>query len=117
MLRAEDPDVIGTQELFKRQGDDIVERLPQFVSFGAGRRDGDILTESLTDARVAAAQSSGPEGTFHGFTESPKNARLDPVSRSAGKLGKNSHDPTRRALPVRSFSRGRTAGTGVSVVM
>jgi len=41
MLRAEDPDVIGTQELFKRQGDDIVERLPQFVWFGAGRRGGD----------------------------------------------------------------------------
>lgn len=41
MLRAEDPDVIGTQELFKRQGDDIVERLPQFVWFGEGRRGGD----------------------------------------------------------------------------
>jgi endonuclease/exonuclease/phosphatase family metal-dependent hydrolase len=43
LIRAEDPDVIGTQELFKRQGDDIVERLPQFVWFGAGRRgdDGD----------------------------------------------------------------------------
>ncbi|WP_174842501.1 endonuclease/exonuclease/phosphatase family protein [Steroidobacter cummioxidans] len=41
MLRAEDPDVIGTQELFKRQGDDIVERLPQFVWFGEGRGGGD----------------------------------------------------------------------------
>jgi endonuclease/exonuclease/phosphatase family metal-dependent hydrolase len=41
MLRAEDPDVIGTQELFKQQGDDLVERLPQFVWFGAGRRGGD----------------------------------------------------------------------------
>lgn len=41
MLRAEDPDVIGTQELFKRQGDDIVERLPQFVWFGEGRDGGD----------------------------------------------------------------------------
>ncbi len=41
MLSAEDPDVIGTQELFKRQGDDIVERLPQFVWFGEGRRGGD----------------------------------------------------------------------------
>jgi endonuclease/exonuclease/phosphatase family metal-dependent hydrolase len=41
MLRAEDPDVIGTQELFKRQGDEIVERLPQFVWFGEGRRGGD----------------------------------------------------------------------------
>lgn len=41
MLRTEDPDVIGTQELFKRQGDEIVERLPQFVWFGEGRRGGD----------------------------------------------------------------------------
>ncbi len=41
MLHAEDPDVIGTQELFKQQGDDIVERLPQFVWFGVGRRGGD----------------------------------------------------------------------------
>jgi endonuclease/exonuclease/phosphatase family metal-dependent hydrolase len=40
MLRAEDPDVIGTQELFKQQGDDIVERVPQFVWFGEGRRGG-----------------------------------------------------------------------------
>jgi endonuclease/exonuclease/phosphatase family metal-dependent hydrolase len=40
MLRDEAPDVIGTQELFKRQGDDIVERLPQFVWFGAGRDGG-----------------------------------------------------------------------------
>ncbi|MFC4314453.1 endonuclease/exonuclease/phosphatase family protein [Steroidobacter flavus] len=41
MLRSEDPDVIGTQELFKQQGDDIVERLPEFVWFGVGRRGGD----------------------------------------------------------------------------
>jgi len=41
VVRTEDPDVIGTQELFKRQGDDIVERLPQFVWFGEGRRGGD----------------------------------------------------------------------------
>jgi endonuclease/exonuclease/phosphatase family metal-dependent hydrolase len=41
LLRDEDPDVIGTQELFKRQGDDIVERLPQFAWFGEGRRGGD----------------------------------------------------------------------------
>lgn len=41
MLRAEDPDVNGTQELFKRQGDEIVEDLPQFVWFGEGRRGGD----------------------------------------------------------------------------
>lgn len=41
MLRAEDPDVIGTQELFKRQGDELVARLPQYVWFGEGRRGGD----------------------------------------------------------------------------
>lgn len=41
MLRAEDPDVIGTQELFKRQGDDIVASLPQYAWFGEGRRGGD----------------------------------------------------------------------------
>ncbi|MBL8270186.1 endonuclease/exonuclease/phosphatase family protein [Steroidobacter sp.] len=41
MLRAEDPDVIGTQELFKRQGDELVAALPQFVWFGEGRRGGD----------------------------------------------------------------------------
>lgn len=38
MLRAEDPDVIGTQELFKRQGDEIVAGLPQYAWFGEGRR-------------------------------------------------------------------------------
>jgi endonuclease/exonuclease/phosphatase family metal-dependent hydrolase len=38
MLRAEDPDVIGTQELYKRQGDDLVARLPQFTWFGASRK-------------------------------------------------------------------------------
>lgn len=46
MLRAEDPDVIGTQELFKRQGDEIVERLPQFVWFGEGRG-GDHVDEHM----------------------------------------------------------------------
>lgn len=40
MLRSEDPDVIGTQELFKRQGDEIVAHLPQYAWFGAGRRGG-----------------------------------------------------------------------------
>jgi endonuclease/exonuclease/phosphatase family metal-dependent hydrolase len=38
MLRAEDPDVIGTQELYKRQGDDLVARLPEFTWFGASRK-------------------------------------------------------------------------------
>lgn len=41
MLRAEDPDVIGTQELFKRQGDELVARLPSFAWFGEGRQGGD----------------------------------------------------------------------------
>lgn len=41
MLRSEDPDVIGTQELFKRQGDELVARLPQYTWFGKGRRGGD----------------------------------------------------------------------------
>lgn len=40
MLRAEDADVIGTQELFKRQGDELVARLPQYAWFGEGRRGG-----------------------------------------------------------------------------
>ncbi|MDY6945612.1 MAG: endonuclease/exonuclease/phosphatase family protein [Pseudomonadota bacterium] len=41
MLRAEDPDVVGTQELFKQQGDELVARLPLFEWFGEGRRGGD----------------------------------------------------------------------------
>ncbi|MDJ0275461.1 endonuclease/exonuclease/phosphatase family protein [Sphingomonas sp. 2R-10] len=32
-----DPDVIGTQELFKRQGDDLVARLPRYRWIGVGR--------------------------------------------------------------------------------
>lgn len=35
------PDIIGTQELFKEQGDYLVERLPQFAWIGIGRRGGD----------------------------------------------------------------------------
>ncbi|HEY6643733.1 MAG TPA: endonuclease/exonuclease/phosphatase family protein [Povalibacter sp.] len=41
MLRTENPDVIGTQELFKRQGDELVALLPQYIWFGAGRGGGD----------------------------------------------------------------------------
>jgi endonuclease/exonuclease/phosphatase family metal-dependent hydrolase len=41
VLRAEDPDLIGTQELFQRQGDELVARLPQYVWFGEGRGGGD----------------------------------------------------------------------------
>lgn len=40
MLRAEDPDVIGTQELYKSQGDELVARLPNFTWFGEGRKGG-----------------------------------------------------------------------------
>ncbi len=38
MIRAEDPDVIGTQELYQRQGDAIVAALPAFRWFGRDRR-------------------------------------------------------------------------------
>ncbi len=41
MLRSEDPDIIGTQELFKRQGDELVARLPKYAWFGEGRRGGE----------------------------------------------------------------------------
>lgn len=40
MIRLQHPDVIGTQELFAEQGDDLVERLPQYTWFGEGRRGG-----------------------------------------------------------------------------
>ena len=40
MLRAEDPDVIGTQELYKRQGDELAARLPEYAWFGEGRHGG-----------------------------------------------------------------------------
>lgn len=36
-IRRADPDVIGTQELFRRQGDDIVARLPNYRWIGIGR--------------------------------------------------------------------------------
>lgn len=36
-VRAADPDVIGTQELFQAQGDDIVRALPRFRWFGRDR--------------------------------------------------------------------------------
>lgn len=39
-LREQDADVIGTQELHKVQGDDIVRRLPQYAWFGRDRRGG-----------------------------------------------------------------------------
>ena len=36
-IRQAAPDVIGTQELFKRQGDDLVARLPRYRWIGIGR--------------------------------------------------------------------------------
>ena len=41
MLAHENPDLIGTQELFQRQGDELVARLPQYAWFGQGRRGGE----------------------------------------------------------------------------
>jgi endonuclease/exonuclease/phosphatase family metal-dependent hydrolase len=40
MVREQHPDLIGTQELHRRQGDDIVRRLPQYAWFGRDRRGG-----------------------------------------------------------------------------
>lgn len=39
-IRQQQPDVIGTQELFAEQGDDLVARLPDYAWFGTGRRGG-----------------------------------------------------------------------------
>lgn len=39
-IRAAAPDLIGTQELFQRQGDDIVKALPQYGWFGTDRYGG-----------------------------------------------------------------------------
>ena len=36
-IRQLHPDVIGTQELYKQQGDDTVERLPEYTWFGRDR--------------------------------------------------------------------------------
>jgi endonuclease/exonuclease/phosphatase family metal-dependent hydrolase len=40
-IRRQHPDVIGTQELYREQGDYIVSRLPEYAWFGEGRRGGD----------------------------------------------------------------------------
>jgi endonuclease/exonuclease/phosphatase family metal-dependent hydrolase len=40
VIAQENPDLIGTQELFQRQGDELVARLPQYAWFGQGRRGG-----------------------------------------------------------------------------
>lgn len=39
-IAAADPDLIGTQELFKRQGDDLTARLPRYAWIGLDRRGG-----------------------------------------------------------------------------
>jgi endonuclease/exonuclease/phosphatase family metal-dependent hydrolase len=39
-IRAADPDLIGTQELFQRQGDDVVKALPHYSWFGTDRYGG-----------------------------------------------------------------------------
>lgn len=39
-IRRADPDIIGTQELWKIQGDHVLDRLPQFSWFGVDRRGG-----------------------------------------------------------------------------
>lgn len=40
MIRRAAPDVIGTQELFRRQGDDLIARLPRYRWIGIDRRGG-----------------------------------------------------------------------------
>jgi endonuclease/exonuclease/phosphatase family metal-dependent hydrolase len=40
-IRRQHPDIIGTQELYREQGDYIVHKLPQYAWFGIGRRGGD----------------------------------------------------------------------------
>ncbi|OZB59363.1 MAG: endonuclease [Lysobacterales bacterium 14-68-21] len=40
-IRNADPDVFGTQELHKEQGDYVVAKLPHYAWFGEGRRGGD----------------------------------------------------------------------------
>jgi endonuclease/exonuclease/phosphatase family metal-dependent hydrolase len=40
MIRRAHPELIGTQELFQRQGDDLVARLPGYAWFGIDRRGG-----------------------------------------------------------------------------
>lgn len=40
VIRQHQPDVIGTQELFAEQGDDLIARLPDYAWFGTGRRGG-----------------------------------------------------------------------------
>lgn len=41
VIRTQDPDVIGTQELVKAQADDLIARLPKFAWFGESRGGGE----------------------------------------------------------------------------
>jgi endonuclease/exonuclease/phosphatase family metal-dependent hydrolase len=40
-IRGQHPDVFGTQELYKEQGDYVVSKLPEYAWFGMGRKGGD----------------------------------------------------------------------------
>lgn len=40
-IREQHPDVFGTQELYKEQGDYVVAKLPEYTWFGMGRKGGD----------------------------------------------------------------------------
>jgi len=40
-IREQHPDVFGTQELYKEQGDYVVAKLPEYKWFGMGRKGGD----------------------------------------------------------------------------
>lgn len=47
MVARENPDLIGTQELFQHQGDELVARLPQYAWFGRGRKGGGERDEHM----------------------------------------------------------------------
>jgi endonuclease/exonuclease/phosphatase family metal-dependent hydrolase len=47
VVAGEDPDLIGTQELFQTQGEDLVARLPQYAWFGRGRLGGGPRDEHM----------------------------------------------------------------------
>lgn len=60
-IRRARADVVGTQELFRRQGDDLVARLPGYAWFGIDRRGGhaDEHMGVLYDTRVLRLVESG----------------------------------------------------------
>lgn len=47
MLAREHPDLIGTQELFQQQGDELIALLPQYAWFGRGRKGGGERDEHM----------------------------------------------------------------------